>query len=52
MDALTQGFQLESLQVAPLTGEVSGPGGRARLDPKVMGVLLVMARNPGQVMTR
>jgi TolB-like protein/DNA-binding winged helix-turn-helix (wHTH) protein/Flp pilus assembly protein TadD len=52
MDALTQGFQLEGLQVAPLTGEVSGPGGIAKLDPRVMDVLLLMARNPGQLMLR
>ncbi len=43
MDALEQGFQLDDLRVDPLTGEVSGPGGRAQLDPKVMDVLVFMA---------
>ena len=52
MDALTQGFQLEGLQVAPLTGELSGPGGNVRLDPKVMDVLVLMATQPRQVMLR
>src|SRR5688572_4784057 len=52
MGALTNGFELEGLQVSPLTGEVSGPGGVAHLDPKVMTVLVLMAEHPGQVMLR
>ena len=52
MDALTQGFQLEGLQVAPLTGKISGPGGIARLDPKVMDVLVLMASHARQVVLR
>ena len=52
MDALTHGFQLEGLLVAPLTGELSGPGGIVRLDPKVMDVLVLMATQPRQVMLR
>ena len=52
MDALTHGFQLEGLLVAPLTGELSGPGGIVRLDPKVMDVLVLMAAQPRQVMLR
>ena len=52
MDALEQGFQLDELRVDPLAGEVSGPGGRARLDRKVMDVLVFMARHAGHVVTR
>ena len=52
MSALTQGFELEGLQVSPLTGEVSGPGGTFQLDPKVMAVLVLMAEHPGEVMLR
>jgi TolB-like protein/DNA-binding winged helix-turn-helix (wHTH) protein/Flp pilus assembly protein TadD len=52
MGALTHGFELEGLQVSPLTGEVSGPGGIAQLDPKVMAVLVLMAEHPGEVMLR
>jgi TolB-like protein/DNA-binding winged helix-turn-helix (wHTH) protein/Flp pilus assembly protein TadD len=52
MEALEQGFQLDELRVDPKTGEVAGPGGRARLDRKVMDVLMLMARHAGQVVTR
>jgi TolB-like protein/DNA-binding winged helix-turn-helix (wHTH) protein/Tfp pilus assembly protein PilF len=52
MSALTNGFELEGLQVSPLTGEVSGPGGIAQLDPKVMAVLVLMGEHPGEVMLR
>src|SRR5688572_1684134 len=52
MGALTHGFELEGLQVSPLTGEVSGPGGIAQLDPKVMTVLVLMAEHAGEVMLR
>ena len=52
MDHLTQGFQLEGLRVEPLTGEVAGPGGTAKVDPRVMDVLVLMAGRPGQVVRR
>src|SRR5688572_16215205 len=52
MDALEQGFQLDGLRVDPQAGEVTGPGGSERLDRKVMGVLMYMARHAGQVVTR
>jgi len=52
MGALTHGFELEGLQVSPLTGEVSGPGGIAQFDPKIMAVLVLMAEHPGEVMIR
>jgi TolB-like protein/DNA-binding winged helix-turn-helix (wHTH) protein/thioredoxin-like negative regulator of GroEL len=50
--ALEQGFRLGELTVHPPTGDVAGPGGRVRLDPKVMGVLMYLARHVGQVVAR
>lgn len=52
MSTLDQGFELEGLRVIPPTGEVAGPGGVAKLDPKVMAVLVLMAENAGRVMLR
>lgn len=52
MSTLEKGFALEGLRVMPPTGEVAGPGGVAKLDPKVMAVLVLMAENAGQVMLR
>ncbi len=52
MSTLEKGFSLEGLRVMPPTGEVAGPGGVAKLDPKVMAVLVLMAENAGQVMLR
>lgn len=46
------GFWLESLEIDPDSGLVSGPGGRERLDPKVMAVLVLMTRQSGQVVSR
>ncbi len=45
-------FQLEGLRVNPLTGEITGPGGREQLDPKVMDVLVYMAEHAGHVVSR
>ncbi len=50
--ALEQGFQLGAFRIDPNAGEVSGPGGREKLDPKVMGVLLMLAQNAGHVVLR
>jgi len=52
MSTLAQGFALEALRVEPLAGFVSGPGGRERLDPKVMDVFVHMAEHAGQVVLR
>lgn len=49
---LAQGFALGELQVDPRAGEVTGPGGRQQLDPKVMGVLQILAEQPHQVVSR
>jgi DNA-binding winged helix-turn-helix (wHTH) protein len=52
MHDLEQGFVLDALRVEPLAGRVTGPGGREKLDPKVMDVLVQMARHAGQVVLR
>ena len=46
------GFRLDGLEIHPETGLVSGPGGREKLNPKVMDVLVLMTRHPRQVVTR
>ena len=50
--ALGQGFRVGEIRIAPHDGEVSGPGGREQLDPKVMGVLLLLAEHAGHVVSR
>ena len=49
---LEQGFRLGDLTIDPHAGEVTGPGGREKLDPKVMDVLVVLAQNAGHVVLR
>jgi TolB-like protein/DNA-binding winged helix-turn-helix (wHTH) protein/Tfp pilus assembly protein PilF len=50
--SLEQGFQLGELRIDPRAGEVSGPGGCEKLDPKVMDVLVMLAQHAGQVVLR
>lgn len=50
--ALEQGFQLGELQIDPTADETTGPGGRERLDPKVMDVLVLLAQHAGHVVLR
>jgi TolB-like protein/DNA-binding winged helix-turn-helix (wHTH) protein len=50
--SLERGFRLGELAVEPAAGDVSGPGGREKLDPKVMDVLAHLARRAGQVVSR
>jgi TolB-like protein/DNA-binding winged helix-turn-helix (wHTH) protein/Tfp pilus assembly protein PilF len=52
MKILTNGFRLDALQVDPRTGDLTGPAGSERLDPKVMCVLVMLAEHPGQVVPR
>jgi len=40
------------LTVDPREGTVAGPGGKVRLEPKVMDVLQVLSRRPGEVVPR
>ena len=48
----TIGFRLGILLVEPGTGEISGPAGKEQADPKVMAVLVALARSPGELLTR
>ena len=50
--ALESGFRLGQLMVEPTTGVVTGPGGREKLDPKVMDVLVMLAQHAGRVVMR
>ncbi len=45
-------FRVGDVEVAPETGAVSGPGGHATLDPKVMSVLACLAAARGRLVTR
>ena len=45
-------FQLGELRVDPRAGEACGPGGRERLDPRVMDVLVMLVQHAGQVVLR
>ena len=45
-------FRLGPVDVDPDSGKLSGPGGEEKLDPKVMAVLLRLAKEPGQVVHR
>jgi TolB-like protein/DNA-binding winged helix-turn-helix (wHTH) protein/Tfp pilus assembly protein PilF len=49
---LTGGFRLGELMVEPLAGQVVGPGGALRVEPKAMEVLLELARHAPAVRTR
>jgi TolB-like protein/DNA-binding winged helix-turn-helix (wHTH) protein/Tfp pilus assembly protein PilF len=52
MSTLAQGFWLDALRVDPSTGDLTGPAGCERLDPKVVCVLVMLAEHPGQVVSR
>ena len=45
-------FQLGVFTIDPSTGEVQGPSGRQKLDPKVMEVFVDLVRHAGQVVPR
>jgi DNA-binding winged helix-turn-helix (wHTH) protein/tetratricopeptide (TPR) repeat protein len=45
-------FRVGDVEVAPETGAISGPGGHAALDPKVMSVLACLAGAGGRLVTR
>lgn len=47
-----QAFSLGEMQVRPATLEVSGPGWAEALEPRVMQVLVVLARARGEVVSR
>jgi len=50
--ALERGFRIGDLRVDPPAGELTGSGSTRQLDPKVMAVLVFMAKRAGQVVTR
>jgi len=45
-------FKLANVRVDPTTGQISGPGGVEQVDPKVMAVLLALARTPRELVGR
>lgn len=51
-DAFTPPFQLREWLVQPDLNRVRGPQGEVGLEPRVMLVLLRLARDPGRVVTR
>lgn len=52
-DRLHLGFKLDSVTVIPVRGElVSGQGKLQRVPPRAMEVLLCLAREPGQLVSR
>lgn len=50
--ALEAGFQIGELLIDPQDGQVSGRSGLQKLDPKVMDVLVMLARHAGHVVLR
>ena len=49
---LESGFRLGPWEVRPKLGMLAGPGGDVHLEPKVMGVLVCLAEQAGEVVTR
>jgi len=49
---LKHGFRLGAWEVRPLSGEISGADVTLHVEPKVMEVLLLLARRPGEVVER
>ena len=50
---LHHGFRLEAFEVEPLRGAVTGPNGEAHhLEPKVMDVLVCLAKHAPELVTR
>jgi tetratricopeptide (TPR) repeat protein/DNA-binding winged helix-turn-helix (wHTH) protein len=46
------GFRVGPVEVDPISGRISGPAGEQKLDPKVMAVLLRLARGGGRAVRR
>ncbi len=51
MNASESNFRLQSLEIDPRDGRVTGPGGQEVLDPRVMAVLMLMTHRAGQLVT-
>jgi class 3 adenylate cyclase/tetratricopeptide (TPR) repeat protein len=46
------GFRIGALEVRPSTRELAAPGATEVLEPRIMQVLVALARGPGQVVSR
>jgi TolB-like protein/DNA-binding winged helix-turn-helix (wHTH) protein len=51
-EELESGFRLGDCSVHPQRGQVEGPRGEQHVEPKAMAVLLVLADNAGEVVSR
>ncbi len=51
-ELLLNGFALGDLRIRPLLGEIEAPTGVRHVQPKTMEVLLRLAREPGEVVSR
>ncbi|HNP36978.1 MAG TPA: hypothetical protein PKK10_14090, partial [Woeseiaceae bacterium] len=49
---LMQGFYLGNLLVEPLNGQVSSQAGSSHLPPRAVEVLLCLAGEPGEIVSR
>lgn len=49
---LDRGFSIGELRVDPTEGEIAGPGGMQKLDPKVMSLLVILAEHANRVVAR
>lgn len=49
---LLHGFHLGELLIEPLKGQITGPDGSRHLSPKAAEVLLCLANDPGELVTR
>jgi adenylate cyclase len=47
-----EAFLVKGLRVVPNAGRISGPGADEQVDPKVMDVLVALARRPGEYVSR
>ncbi|HET6565099.1 MAG TPA: winged helix-turn-helix domain-containing protein, partial [Xanthomonadales bacterium] len=45
-------FRLQDLEFDPTTGQVNGPAGQVRLEPRVMALLQMLASTPGVLVSR
>lgn len=51
-DILHNGFRIDEVTVEPNEGLIRGPGGVEEVDPKVMAVMVELAREPGRLVLR
>jgi TolB-like protein/DNA-binding winged helix-turn-helix (wHTH) protein len=51
-DELSSGFRLKEWEIWPLRNLLNGPDGEQHIEPKAMQVLVALASEPGEVVTR